>query len=288
MSLTRNILIFLLLAVCLNSFSQETILEQKSNFRQKTSVGFFVFSRLSKINSPTLNSLNITDDSYKWNVANKKFVSPEINLWYNISSHIQLKTGLSYIKQGSTISLNELFSAPYSQTDINGDEYIEYIKADYHSSLSFSCINLPVSLSYLYHFNYKFSLFIEAGITTSWYLKSEYQLKGNYSNYGYYASHPNDIQIINSGELGFGETLYDPPITKPLSTKKIVFSGNLGLGVLVQTNNNNSFRFEPKINLGLNSITDTEDYLNIFGTIHDTKPTRINAFGFEISYIRKL
>jgi len=198
-------------------------------------------------------------------------------------------SGLKLTEFETTYKLLGDFRNPERTYDPNNTEHIDSVRADLDSTVTLQYLGIPLAIKYIYDINNKFSLFVNAGLNISFLYSSKYKLTGDeFYNFGFYELNDPLLQEISFTELGFRNVSYTPPITGKPNVKSLNILGEISIGITIKTGYYSSIQLGPKFIFGLTSVTDSDNYIDIFSRPLESKPTKTNNIGFEISYIRKI
>ncbi|MBN1118094.1 MAG: outer membrane beta-barrel protein [Bacteroidales bacterium] len=273
-----------------------TITDESENLSKLTpirrlgsSIGLSAMGGLSTISNQNLNNITLSANGHEWTTKSALGYSFGLDFYNYFNERAAFISGLQYSYFETTYSISGQYINPEDQSDPNSKYYIQNIDASIDSSVMLKYIGVPLGIEYLFEVNKKISLYFDAGINLSFLFNSECKLDGYYYDYGYYASNPEVLQEIYEPELGFRISEYTPidEIDSPNNTTLDII-GQLDFGLFLRTGYYTTLKIGPKINYGLTSVYSPDNYYDVFHNKLETKPTRTNNFGFEISLIKKL
>jgi hypothetical protein len=174
--------------------------------------------------------------------------------------------GISYYRSVyEIVDFNNESLVKTVKTDVDGDEYFEFIKASVTEKNSLMYFDIPLGIRYSTGGN-KFRLVMQAGFEFSFLVSSRYSVTGNSDHQGYYPEY--HVVLYDLPDYGFTAGPVD--INKKWKLNLFNLSANVSAGVEVSLGNSMLLTVSPYANAGLTDLgydvpKHRDDYISISG-----------------------
>lgn len=242
----------------------------------------------TQINSPDLTSLTVEKDLHSWSYSPLFGYLATLEVSYNLTDNIGLKSGVEFSKYSTKFNLTGNFKSNTLSNDINGASYYKLVDASYDSLIAINYLTVPLLINYTSGKPGTFGFYGETGIKISIPVHSTYSISGNYKTSGYYPSNPPSIDTLDLPELGFynRENISE---TGKSDIKGLVVSFYGSIGASIPLGYYSSINIGPEMIIGLSDILrDQKNHTDIFGKTYTHQPTKIKYFGVRIYFNYKL
>lgn len=264
-----------------NSNTQELPKNKISSLkRQGLYLGFGFGGGITSFKDENLSSNSILT----WSEKGKSLLTIEANASWYFNKRIGIVTGIGFSRFKAHLNLNGNFRNSVYSTDINDELYLKNVAASYDSLLTFSYINIPLSI--IFHSNSnpeKWGFYAEAGVLASINLNSTYKTTGNFATSGYYEQHAG--LIVTDPNYGFiNRTNIDKKGKSNVSTLGLAIRTSIGISYPI--NYFTTIYAGPEVVYYITNISSTKQFTDSFGTTSSSKKVGVSKYGikFGISY----
>jgi len=243
---------------------------------------------MTSITNRNIQSLTIPKDSVSWNIKPLSGFITAVGISYYLNDNLAVRSGLEFNTYSAKYNLAGKFGSKTISVDINSDEFLKRIAADYDSLITINYITLPLLVNYTSGRPGKPGFFAEGGAKISIPQKAKYSCTGYYIYTGYYPENPTVLQVLDIEELGFYRR-ENIDITENVKVKGFNLALYASAGINIPLGYYSSITFGPEVVIGITDIAgENKKYMDIFGVEHEHQSTKIKNFGLRISLAYKL
>jgi hypothetical protein len=267
---------------------QKPGIEIKPVSRKGLGISFMGAFGQTQINSPDLTSLTVEKDLNSWNVTPLYGYLGAVQVNYNLTDNIGLKSGLEFSKYSTKYNLNGNFMSNTLSTDINGNSFYKMVGASYDSLVTINYLSIPLLVNFTSGKPGKYGFYGEAGVKISIPVRSAYSISGNYKTSGYYPTNPSSIDTLDLPDLGFynRENISE---TGKFDMKGLILSFYGSIGVSIPIGYYSSINIGPEMTIGLSDIlSNQKKYTDILGKTYVHQPAKTKYFGIRLCFYYKL
>ena len=279
-----------------SGFFSESVSGQKASMpnmiikpvtREGLSLTFSGSYGLSSINDKNISSLSLQSDNYEWDISNDYGLMVGVGIQYFFTDNLGFGGGLYYDSYKAKFNLDGTFQDDEFSTDLNELPFHKMIDASIDSVVSINYITIPLTFNYISNEPGKIGFYINAGLSISYAISSEYSLKGNYKYYGYYPDRPELVQYVDFESLGF-YTKVDIDETGDTEISSLNLSLYGSFGISLPLGYYSSINIGPEIMYGFADIMGKRsEYIDIFGNSTTNQATKTQKIGLKIGFVYK-